>query len=752
MRAHLKNAAYGMLDYLAYPLGMIAVAPIALRALGVERYGVWMVASAAVMTGGMLASGFGDANTRAVAMHEAAGDHKATLEAVQTTLGIHMVLGAVMAILGLAIAPWMTDRVVALHSANAHSDCLWSLRLASILMLARAVESASVSTQRAFGRYGVAIGVSLACRLGSLTAACILPLAIPRVSGILIASTILCALGTWIQFRQLKQLLGVMHLLPRFARGSTRRLMGFGIFTWLQAVGGLLFGQGDRLIAGAAFGAASLSSYALCAQLSQPVYGISAAALHFLFPYLTSKEGLGESAGVRRGIVVSFAANAVFVALGLTVLLLFGNEILRIWGGETIARHSAGLLPILAWSAALSALTVAPNYAMLALGQVRTVTFLNLLGGIAMLASTPYLLPHFGIRGMGLARLLYCPFSLMVYLPLAMKLRPQPRPTATPVPLTAYDEAQMRDILGAPADSQDTAQSPSTVDGINKPAYARILGVAVDAVDMEGALAIINSHLASERKGLVCAVSVHGILEALRTPELAEIYAQSILNAPDGTPTVWIGRLQGLPQMDHVTGPALMKEIFSRIEFASRSHFLYGGRPGVAEELASSMLRQFPWVRIAGTYTPPFRDLTSDEEQHVAEHINALHPDVIWVGISTPRQELWMRRMLPRLSAGVMFGVGAAFDFHTGRIRECPQWLKRAGFHWLHRLMQDPRRLWRRNLHNMSFFWYFALQLIGLRKYPITRRVNRVNWADDRRAHRTCSDAPQAIAARWSRR
>lgn len=293
----------------------------------------------------------------------------------------------------------------------------------------------------------------------------------------------------------------------------------------------------------------------------------------------------------------------------------------------------------------------------------------------------------------------------------------------------------MREVLGISARS---LTADLLTPGIHKEhrACARILGVEVDAIDMERALASIDAHLASECKGFVCAVGVHGILESLRLPELADAYARSTLNIPDGTPTVWIGRLQGLQKMDHVTGPALMQEIFSRVEFASRSHFFYGGKPGVAAELASTILLRFPWAKIAGTYTPPFRDLTEDEEREFVAHVNALRPDIIWVGISTPRQELWMRRMLPILDTRLMFGVGAAFDFHTGRVRECPPWIKRAGFHWLHRLMQDPRRLWRRNLYNTSFLWHIALQLTGLRDYPRRRRINMAGLPDDRRVSR----------------
>jgi N-acetylglucosaminyldiphosphoundecaprenol N-acetyl-beta-D-mannosaminyltransferase len=166
-----------------------------------------------------------------------------------------------------------------------------------------------------------------------------------------------------------------------------------------------------------------------------------------------------------------------------------------------------------------------------------------------------------------------------------------------------------------------------------------------------------------------------------------------------------------------VTGPDLMLRVFGDARFEGRTHFLYGGKPGVADDLAEKMRREFPGTRIVGTYTPPFRELTTKEETELIREVNALRPDMIWVGISTPRQDLWMNRMLPKLRTTLMFGVGAAFDFNSGRIRNCPPWVKRAGLHWLYRLMQDPRRLWRRNLANMPFLWHIALQLSGIRDY-----------------------------------
>lgn len=253
--------------------------------------------------------------------------------------------------------------------------------------------------------------------------------------------------------------------------------------------------------------------------------------------------------------------------------------------------------------------------------------------------------------------------------------------------------------------------------------YANLLGVAIEALDMEQALAAIARRLRQGPRGYVCFADVHGILEALKSTAVAAAYEHAAMVMPDGTPTMWVGRAQGLTGMECVTGPGLMAEVFRRREFARYSHFFYGGEPGVAGELASTLHRQFPWARIAGVYTPPFRDLTEGEEEELAAEVQRLKPDMVWVGISTPRQDLWMQRMMPRLQTRMIFGVGAAFDFLTGRIRLCPAWMKRAGLHWLHRLAQDPARLWRRNVKNTAFLWHIALQLSGARRYPMLPRA-----------------------------
>ena len=249
---------------------------------------------------------------------------------------------------------------------------------------------------------------------------------------------------------------------------------------------------------------------------------------------------------------------------------------------------------------------------------------------------------------------------------------------------------------------------------------AHVLGVDVDAIDLDEALGRVAVLLQGSRKSYVCVAGVHGIMEAQRNPQLMEVYSGSEMTIPDGMPLAWVGRMQGHIAMPRVTGPDLMLEVFRRKEFARATHFLYGGREGIAEELRDKLRIQFPWVKIVGTYTPPFRALNPEEERDLQATVARLKPDVFWIGLSTPKQERFMAQYLSKLDTKVMIGVGAAFDIHTGRIKESPEWLKATGMQWFHRMCQEPGRLWKRYLYNNPrFIVRITAQLLGFRKYEL---------------------------------
>lgn len=209
-------------------------------------------------------------------------------------------------------------------------------------------------------------------------------------------------------------------------------------------------------------------------------------------------------------------------------------------------------------------------------------------------------------------------------------------------------------------------------------------------------------------------------MEAQRDSEFRGILDQALLVTPDGMPTVWVGRLQGHSQMRRVFGPDLMLAVCHASVKVGFTHFLYGGKPGIADQLRDSLSRWFPGIRVVGTFTPPFRSLIPQEQAKLEDDIARLKPDIVWVGLSTPKQERFMSDNIDRLDCKLMIGVGAAFDFHTGRLQDSPDWVKRAGLQWLHRLCQDPSRLWKRYLiNNSAFLLKIVLQLTGLKAYNL---------------------------------
>ena len=247
-----------------------------------------------------------------------------------------------------------------------------------------------------------------------------------------------------------------------------------------------------------------------------------------------------------------------------------------------------------------------------------------------------------------------------------------------------------------------------------------VLGVAVSAMDLDIATRAVLDACATRTKGYVCVTGVHGITEAQSDAPFRAILNAAFLNTCDGMPLVWEGRRAVGPWVDRVYGPDLMLRIMEATRDGKYTHFLYGGAPGVADALKAAMETRFPGVKITGTYCPPFRPLNADEEADLTRTIAKQKPDLFWVGLSTPKQERFMSAYLPRLETTVMFGVGAAFDFHTGRMKEAPRWMMRLGLQWLHRLCSDPKRLWRRYAIIVpTYLIRILLQRTGLKKYPI---------------------------------
>ena len=246
----------------------------------------------------------------------------------------------------------------------------------------------------------------------------------------------------------------------------------------------------------------------------------------------------------------------------------------------------------------------------------------------------------------------------------------------------------------------------------------RIMGIPIAMTDYEMAMDVMDGMIARAERGYVCCVAVHAVMVAQSDPEMRAALSGSTLTVPDGMPLVWTANLMGETLSNRVYGPELMRRYNERCRDRGHRVWLYGGRDqGSLAQLALNMYRANPGIHVVGGYSPPFRPLTDREEQELARQINAARPDVLWVGIGVPKQEKWMARMRDRLDVPVMCAVGAAFDFHAGRISQAPAWMQQRGLEWTYRIAQEPRRLLPRYLYyNPRFLKASVRQLVGERR------------------------------------
>jgi len=236
-----------------------------------------------------------------------------------------------------------------------------------------------------------------------------------------------------------------------------------------------------------------------------------------------------------------------------------------------------------------------------------------------------------------------------------------------------------------------------------------VLGVAVSAVNLAQATDRIERYVDNGERNYVTVTGVHGVVESQHDPELLRIHNRAGLTTPDGMPIVWACKRAGAGWVDRVYGPDLMLAVCARAAARGWTSYFYGASEGVAELLARNLSDRFPGLKIAGVYSPPFRPLSSSEDQAIVDRINEANPDLLWVSLGTPKQERWMASHSDRVSARVLLGVGAAFDIHAGVLPQAPLWMQRSGVEWFYRLVQEPRRLVPRYLRIIpAFLWRIA--------------------------------------------
>lgn len=237
-----------------------------------------------------------------------------------------------------------------------------------------------------------------------------------------------------------------------------------------------------------------------------------------------------------------------------------------------------------------------------------------------------------------------------------------------------------------------------------------VIGCKISKTTTQGAVQEILSQVRSKQGGYVCFANVHAGVTAYNNPGYLSVLNHSFLTLPDGRPIYWIGRLNGVQGIEQIPGPDFLPKLMAQKSNPPLRHYFYGGQPEALEKMIVNLKKKFPDAVLAGWESPPFRELSIDEDSQAIRRIKESKADIVWVGLGAPKQEYWMAFHQDQLKPIVLLGVGAAFDFHAGSIERAPIWMRKIGLEWLHRLVQEPNRLWRRYLVTNTLFLIYALK------------------------------------------
>jgi O-antigen/teichoic acid export membrane protein len=408
------NAIYGVVDYLALPLGMLLAAPFLLRHLGAAQYGVWILASAAVSSGGTVAGSFGDAVIKYVGECRSRQDWSGIAHIVRNMISINLVLSGILAIGLWSMAPYATRHIIKVD-LDLQIACLTSLRIGSGLILIRSIESVFTNTLRAFENYGPTVYVAIGSRTAILASAITLTTYGHNVVWIMVATLFISTAGMVAQALVLRGAMGNFSPMPLWHVKTISNVASFGTFSWVQAISGVAFGQADRFLIGFLMGAPAVAYYGLCIQAAQPIHGLIASGMHFLFPHLSARYSVAPISEIKRKVTLAIKMNIILVAALSLPVIVFGRHLLITWLGSAFGQQPPLILPIVACGFAWLGMNVTAHYVLLAVGQVRVVTYLNLFAGTVMLFLMAILIPKYGLTGAALARFVYGPITCLAY-------------------------------------------------------------------------------------------------------------------------------------------------------------------------------------------------------------------------------------------------------------------------------------------------------------------------------------------------
>lgn len=414
-RVSAGNSAFSIAEYLAQPAAMLLAAPFLVHHLGLQQYGIWMLASAILGSVGILSTGFGDATVKYVSTYRALDDFAGVERTIRATLTINTALAVVFGALVWMLAPFAVHNVFKIEPLF-QDVSVRALKISAIILVLRSSESVFVSTLRAFETFGPPAKLNMFLRAIVVVSAAVLAAMGRGVVEIMMATLFWSTVIVVLQADAARRAVGKFLVLPTLRYGALREVFSFGCYSWLQALTAVGFTYADRFIVAAFLGTAPVAVYVICVQAAQPIHGLTAAGFNFLFPHLSSRHEAGEILGPRRVFKLAMITNVVVAGLLSLPFLLLARPLLRLWMGSAFADQAHLVVPILAISYAALAINVVPHNSLLALGRVRIVASLNLVGGMVLLGAMVILVPYAGLAGAAIGRAVYTTLLALGYL------------------------------------------------------------------------------------------------------------------------------------------------------------------------------------------------------------------------------------------------------------------------------------------------------------------------------------------------
>lgn len=421
VRRSANNAAYSVADYLVSPILMILATPFLASRLGLEQYGIWMLANALVGTMGVFNMGLGDATIKYVSSYRAKMDQAGVMRVIRSTLTIYGLLGGIIGAFTFWSAPRLVHYVFKIEPIY-HMLAVHAIQLAGIGLVVRSIDSVFVSILRGLERYELTARVTMVVKMATVGSAVGLVAFGYGVVAILLATITLTIIGAMAQAVICRNLVSGFSIWPIIDGVALHEIFSFGIYSSIQGIGGMIFSQVDRLIIVALLGPRQVAYYAICIQLAQQIHSLIAAGFNFIFPLMSSMFESTGAKGLKRIYEKCLILNVLFAILLAFPLIFFGRPILTIWMGADFAKESYVLLAILSVAFCLVSINVVPHNALLGLGKVRFLAITNLLAGLLSIIGVASFIPLMGIHGAAIGRLAYGPVISMNFVKVSRTL------------------------------------------------------------------------------------------------------------------------------------------------------------------------------------------------------------------------------------------------------------------------------------------------------------------------------------------